>query len=62
VTKFLKNSNRARNDGYSKRSSILAILDLGCPIFAVAERCKKPAIKVWQTRAKIYVRVGLVTG
>jgi hypothetical protein len=63
VTKFLKNSDRAGDGENSKRGAILAILDLGCPIFAVVERGKKSAIKAWQTRAKIYVRhVGLVTG
>ena len=63
MTKFLKNSDRAGDGDNSKRSAILAIPDLGCPIFAVVERGKKPAIKAWQTRAKIYVRdVGLVTG
>jgi hypothetical protein len=51
MAKFSKNSDRARDGGNSKRSSILAMLDLGCPIFPVVERGKRPAIKAWQTKA-----------
>jgi hypothetical protein len=35
------------------------MLDLGCSIFPVVERGKKPAIKAWQTRAKRDPRLAL---